>query len=121
MAESSDDRASDPLGASLRELPAHDKKIVGSLITTMIRHSEKVRDREWMSEQFVAAVALASDLEESSDPSGGVDDVQAYAKANIDRLMQLSFGLFARVAAEMAERNGFSYDDAVGCAMDQLG
>lgn len=114
--EASEDR----LRPALAALDAREKKIVGSVVTTMIGHSDRVRDREWMSEQFVAAVALASDLEAAPDPEEGLAAVQAYAREHIDRLMTLAFGLFSRTASDMGERDSFTFEDAVARATEYL-
>lgn len=91
------------LRATLSAFDDRQRKIVAGMITVMIRSPERVREREWVVEQFTHLCLLAGDFEEIGGTHEGVDVVQAYVRANIDALMNASFELFQRVAADMAE------------------
>lgn len=97
------------LRAKLRNLPDREQKIVVALIAAMIDQSDRVRDREWVSEQFTNTVGLALDV--GSDPdleSGpqGMARVQEYIAANAADLLPLAFGVFGQVALTLQREGG---------------
>ncbi len=94
-------------GARLRTtLSAFDerqKKIVGGMISVMIQNPERVREREWIVEQFTHLTLLAGDFEEVDSVDHGMTVVQEYVRDHIDALMNASFELFGQVARDMKE------------------
>jgi len=100
------------LDAALDGLDATQRKILGGLVVTMIKHHDRIREREWFAEQFASAVALATELEDTSSTFEGIERVQSYAQQHFAHLGGVAFGIFTRVAAEMQERPGFTFEDA---------
>lgn len=105
----------------LKALDPTQRKILGSLVMTMIRHHDKVRDREWFAQQFTAAVALTTELDDVGSTAEGMERIQTYAREQFAPLGGVAYGLFTRVAEEMQERATFTFDDAAACVMDHLG
>ena len=105
------------LRTALDGLDALQKKVLGALVTTMIGHHDKVKDQEWMAQQFTAAVALAMDLEPAESGPDGIAMVQEYAQHHIDDLMKVAYALFTQTARDMQAKGSFSYEDAVQQAL----
>lgn len=100
------------LDAALDALDATQRKILGGLVVTMIKHHDRIRDKEWFAKQFASAVALTTELEDTSSTFEGVERVQSYAAEHFVHLGGVGFGIFARVAQDMQERPGFTFEDA---------
>ena len=85
------------------------QKIVVAMIAAMIEHSDKVRDREWVGEQFARTVTLALGVGEDEtlgSAQEGVERVQAYAKEHAPALLNAAFGIFGQVAITLQQRGG---------------
>jgi hypothetical protein len=109
----------DPRPALRRRLAALDarqRKIVGGVLAVMIENPERVREREWISEQFTQVVLLACGFED-------VGSVQAYAREQIDLLLSACYELFTVTAEDLAPRvrEGVTREEALAHALDYLG
>ena len=107
------------LRATLAEFDVRERKIVGGLTTVMLRHPDRVRDREWISEQFTQVTLLAGGFETNDDATETVADVGRFIQENASSILGAAYLLFQRVSEDMAERaeRGFTYDDAVAQAL----
>ncbi len=54
--------SADEIQAALGALDDLQSKIAGALMPVMFRDASRVRDREWMAEQFASVAMLALDL-----------------------------------------------------------
>ncbi|MEM7307602.1 MAG: hypothetical protein AAF682_13070 [Planctomycetota bacterium] len=102
----------DGLRTTLAGFDDERKKIVGGLIAVMLKHAQRVRDREWISEQYAQVALLAV----------GFDDVEkagVYLRANAEAVLGASYLLFQCVGDDLAGRatDGFSFEDAMVQAM----
>jgi len=109
-----------------RTLAAFDerqRKIVGGLIAVMIRRSERVREREWICEQFTQLALLTAEEDDTASPDARAAALGRYVRANIDDVLNASYELFLRVAADMAARahEDPSHADAVAQALTYFG
>lgn len=98
------------LRAQLAACDERRKKIIGGVLAVMFKNPERVREREWISEQFLQVALLAGDWEQdgggqelgSADQAVGL--AQDYARANIDPILNACFALFACVGEDLRER-----------------
>jgi len=112
----------DPRAALRTTLAGFDErqqKIVGGVIAVMIENSDRVKEREWITEQFTQIVMLSGDLEQVERVDQGIDAVQAYVQTNIDPILSACYRLFQIVAEDLAPRakEGLSREDAVAHAL----
>ena len=107
------------LRATLSAMDERQKKIVGGVLAVMIENPERVREREWISEQFTQVVLLACDFEDVGSVDEGVGRIQAYAQEHIDPLLSACYQLFAVTAEDLAPRvpEGLTREDALAHAM----
>ncbi len=108
------------LRTRIADLDAPQKKILGAIVTTMFQNATRVKEREWISEQFFAATLLAIDFSDGADSAAQSNErAQAYTKANIDVVLNAAYLLFQQVGVDMAPRakTGFTLDDAVEQAL----
>ena len=91
------------LRSQLAALDTRQQKIVGAKLPSMFQNPERVRDREWVVEQFTHVVLLAGDFEGVDSVSDGVDAVQSYAQEHRDLLLNACFGIFLVVADDLAD------------------
>jgi len=107
------------LRATLASFDERQKKIVGGVIAVMIENSGRVKEREWITEQFTQIAMLSSDLEQVESVDRGVDVIQVYVRTNIDPILSACYRLFQVVAEDLAPRasEGLSREDAVAHAL----
>ncbi len=107
------------LRATLSTFDERQKKIVGGVLAVMIENPDRVREKEWISEQFTQVVLLACDFEDVGSVDEGVGRIQAYAQEHIDTLLSACFQLFAVTAEDVAPRvaEGLTRDEALAHAM----
>jgi hypothetical protein len=103
----------DQLRVQLASLDQRQKKIIAGMLSVMVQNADRVRDREWISEQFTQVTLLAGGFDEEGEAHGGLEEVQEFLQDNIGQLLNIGFALFAQVAADMALREDFNADDAV--------
>lgn len=106
----------DTLRAELAGFDDIDTKVVGGMLAVMFGQPAKIRDREWMSEQFTQVALLTGQFEDSKDAQDGVARAQEWISANIGRILSSCVALFVHVADDMKQRFGeqeFSASDAM--------
>jgi len=106
---------------ALAEFDATSQKIVAGMLTVMIREPERVRDREWVSEQLAQMTLLAGEFEADS-PEAGVRAVEAFLKVNAEKLLRAALLLFQRVGLDLAPRvsAGLTFEEAIECGLAYL-
>jgi len=104
----------DEVRTALAPLDARGQKIVAGLLTVMIKHPQRVREREWVAEQLTHLVLLAGDFEADS-AQDGVAAVQGYLQEHAEGLVTAALLLFQRVGLDMAPRaaEGFTFEEAM--------
>lgn len=107
----------------LASLDARQRKIVGGVLAVMIENPERVREREWISEQFTQVVLLACGFEDVGSVQEAVERVQGYAREQIDPLLSACYELFTVTAEDLAPRvrEGVTREEALAHALDYLG
>lgn len=109
------------LRATLAELDERQRKIVGGVVAILIEQPERARERELVVEQYTQVVLLACGFEDVASVHDGVEQVQAYAREQIDPLLNATFALFVRTAADLADRaEPPSKEEAVAHALGYL-
>ena len=97
MTESQEPTVSpEDLRRQLRSLGPDTQKIVGGLVVIMMRDSERIREREWLLENFTVLAAKAKGLSEAQ-----TQELQAFVQAERDGALNAAFALFLRVAADL--------------------
>lgn len=92
------------------------KKAVGGMLAVMFGSPERIKDREWISEQFTQVALLTGQFEGAEHAHEGVLDAQAWIQGNITPVLNACFALFVHVAEDMrGSREGqtFSASDAM--------
>ena len=104
----------DEVRTALAPLDARGQKIVAGLLTVMIKHPQRVREREWVAEQLTHLVLLAGDFEADS-AQDGVAAVQGYLQEHAEGLVTAALLLFQRVGLDMAPQaaEGFTFEEAM--------
>lgn len=93
-----------------------EKKVVGGMLAVMFGQPAKIRDREWMSEQFTQVALLTGQFEDVEHAHDGVERAQEWIQTKIGKLLSACVALFVHVAEDMRERHGegeFSASDAM--------
>lgn len=100
------------LRSTLADFDDRRKKIVGGVLTVMFREPARVRDREWIAEQFTQVLLLTGGF-------ASPEEVQIYARDNIHPLLNACYALFAVVGEDLAPRaaDGFSHAEAMFLAL----
>jgi hypothetical protein len=88
------------------------KKIIGALLAVMFRDASRVRDREWIAEQFTEVALLAGQFESP-------EALQGWVRENIHPILNSSYALFAVVGEDLASRaaTGFTHAEAMFAAL----
>ena len=103
---------------ALAPLDPRQHKLVGGMIAVMMKHPDRVRDRDWLAEQLTEVTLLAGGFEAPSGPNL-VEEVRTFLSSHVDVLLNACFLLFLRVASDLAPRaaSGFTFEDAMAQAM----
>lgn len=111
----------DDVRRALADLDVPRQKIVGGMLTVMIKNPQQVRDREWMARQMTEFTLVACEFE-ADTPQAGVQAVEAFLQANAEELMRASLLLYQRVGLDLAPRKaeGFTFEDAVRSGLEYL-
>lgn len=110
------DRAA--LRAELSGFEDREKQIVGALFALMIAHPERVKDREWISEQFVRLAGVHFDGEATR--GGGVSlppELEAYTLEYSAPVLNACYALFVRVGEDLTESTDSDANAAVHRAL----
>jgi hypothetical protein len=99
------DASPDDVRRRLSALDERSAKVVAGLVTVMMRHPARVREREWMAEQLASVALLAGDFEADS-AQGAAADLQAWLRGRTDGLLEAAFALFGRAGLDLAPRAG---------------
>jgi len=115
--------SADDVRALVRPLDQLDRKVLGGLLALLMTEPARIRDREWVAQQFVqlAVVAHGFDGGEDAVSSDDVELVQLYAERRMPAILPAMFALFVRVADDLRARGGaFALDDAQALMRDSL-
>lgn len=106
---------------SLAAFDARHQKIVTGLLVVMMRAPQRVRDREWMSEQLTQITLLAGEFE-ADTPAEGVRAVHEFLRAHAQELLSAALLLFQRVGLDLAPHAaaGFSFEEALRLGLAYL-
>ena len=107
---SSTDR--ETLRATLADFDDLQTKIVGGVLTVMFQNPTRVREREWISEQFCEVAALAANFED-------VEQARAYIQEQINPILSACYALFQVVGEDLAPRvdEGLTHAQAMDQAL----
>ena len=106
----------DDLRATLSEFDETQTKVAGGVVAVMFAEPTRVRDREWMSEQFTQVALLTGQFEESGHAHEGLEVAQSWIQANITPVLNACFALFVHTADDLRQQHGeraFSASDAM--------
>lgn len=87
----------------LAALDERSRKVVAGLVTVMMRHPARVREREWMAEQL-ASVALLADEVQADSVLDAATELQEWLRGRADGLLEAAFMLFGRAGLDLAPR-----------------
>ncbi|MEZ6014391.1 MAG: GNAT family N-acetyltransferase [Planctomycetota bacterium] len=91
------------------------QKLVGGVLAVMFTQPERVRDRDWIVEQFTQVTLLAADAGElgadfeaaqraQDGGSAALQVVQRFVRDNVDQVLNACFALFLHVADDLRGR-----------------
>ena len=104
----------------LAELDGRSAKVVAGLVTVMMRHPARVREREWMAEQLAHVALLAGDVEADSARTAAAE-LQTWLRGRADGLLEAAFLLFGRAGLDLAPRAGrLTPEEALAHALGYL-
>lgn len=92
--------------AGIRALDATEKKVLGGMIVVMIRHHGKIKDQEWVAENFTRLAVAALGFGHEGPADEDIAAVEAFVAKSMGPVLDVAFPLFARVAADMRTRAG---------------
>ena len=110
----------DELKASLRDFSETEKKVVGGVLAVMFQSPERVREREWIVEQFTEVALFTGEFEEVGEAHEGFEAAREWVHEHIDRVLNVCYALFVHVAEDLRKRHGegtFSASDAMILAL----
>ena len=110
--------------ASIGELDADEKKVLGGMIVVMIQNHAKIRDQEWIAENFTRLTVAALGRPVASAVDEDIEAVSQFIEKSMGPVLNVAFPLFAQVAADMAQQTGgaaFSLEDACTQALSYFG
>lgn len=111
-------------GALRRDLSALDErqqKIVGAMMAILFKNPARVRDREWLAEQFTEVTLLAGGFEADTSADDVVELVREDVCANIRPLLDACIRLFQCVGDDLATRARPTHEDAMLQALSYFG
>lgn len=91
-------------------------KIVGGVLAVMFGSPDKIRDRDWMAEQFTQVTLLTGHFDGDEHAHEGAERATRWIQDNIHPILNACFALFVHVAEDMREAHGqdsFSASDAM--------
>ena len=110
----------DEIRASIQALDATEKKVLGGMIVLMIRNYSRIKDQEWVAENFTRLSVAALGLDEAGEVDADIDKVRAFIENSMGRVLNSAFPLFAQVAADMQRKGGadkFTLEEACAEAL----
>lgn len=87
----------------LAALDGRSQKVVAGLVTVMMRHPERVREREWMAEQLASVALLTGDVQGDSAQEV-TQALQGWLRPRANELLEAAFLLFGRAGLDLAPR-----------------
>lgn len=107
--------------AQIQTLSVAEKKVLGGIMVVMIHNHARVKDREWIAENFTRLAVPALGLEQAGDVDADLDAVTEFVGTSLGPVLNIAYPLFALVAADMqgkmAAGESHSLEDAVEQAM----
>jgi hypothetical protein len=111
----------DQIRAGIQGLDVAEKKVLGGIMVVMIHNHARVKDREWIAENFTRLAVPALGVAGVGDVDDDLDRVKRFVTASLGRVLDLAYPLFALVAADMQGRmaagESHSLEDAVERAL----
>jgi len=89
------------LRAELARLSQEARKVVGGLVVVMMREPERVREREWVLENYTLLASDALGLDDAA-----VAELQEFVRAERDGVLNATMRLFLRVAQDLEGLGG---------------
>ena len=109
------------LKAQLSGFDSRDTQLVLGLFALMIAHPERVREREWITEQYTRVSQVAHGLGEGDVSPEALARFRDHARDNVDRILNACYGLFARVGEELAREGAADTEKAMQRALAYFG
>lgn len=106
----------DDLRVTLAQFDEVQTKVAGGVLAVMFGEPARIRDREWMSEQFTQVALLTGQFEDLEHAHEGLEVAQRWIASNIHTVLNPCYALFVHVAEDLRQRHGdetFSASDAM--------
>lgn len=107
----------DALRAQLTHFDDVERKVVGGMLAVIFAAPDRIRDREWMAEQYTQVALVTGQFEEAEHAHEGFERAREWIRAHIGEHLGACIALFVHVAEDMrrqhGEEGGFSAADAM--------
>ena len=110
--------------ASIAALDAVEKKVLGGMIVVMIRNHAKVKDQEWIAENFTRLTVSALGLSQERAVDEDIQEVNEFIDASMGNVLNVAFPLFTQVAQDMRHKSmgqAFTLEEACEQALTYFG
>lgn len=91
-----------------------DRKVLGGMVALWMADPRRLRDREWVAQQFVQVAVVAHGFQGEGDAasSDDVERVRLYANLRMAPILDVALSLFVRVAEDLRGTQGATIEQA---------
>ena len=110
--------------AAIAPLSSTEKKVLGGMIVVMIRNHDRIKDEEWVAENFTRLTVGALGLLAVRAVDEDIEEVSKFVEKSMGPVLNVAFPLFAQVAADMRQKTGgdpFTLEEACDQALSYFG
>lgn len=106
----------DEVRQQIRPLDELDRKVLGGMVALLMREPHRLRDREWVAQQFVQVAVVAHGFQGEGDEAStdDVERVRLYANLRMAAILDAALALFVRVAEDLRSTQGATLEMARG-------
>jgi hypothetical protein len=112
----------DEVRQQIQPLDALDRKVLGGMVALWMAEPQRVRDREWVAQQFVQVAVVAHGFQGEGDgaSSDDVERVRLYANLRMAAILDIALQLLVRVAEDLRGTQGATMAAAHECLRGYL-
>lgn len=96
----------DQIRAAIALLNTVEKKVLGGMIVLMIQNHARIKDQEWVAENFTRLSVGALGLEQEREVDADIEEVSKFIETSMGPVLNAAFPLFAQVATDMQVKTG---------------
>jgi hypothetical protein len=106
----------DEVRQQIQPLDELDRKVLGGMVALLMSEPKRLRDREWVAQQFVQVAVVAHGFAGEGDDAStdDVERVRLYANLRMSVILDATLALFVRVAEDLRGSQGATLEMARG-------